>query len=263
MLSLTGTQMAIFVRMIKEKRFEKILLQLKSGNIVTYAQLAALLTVSEDTVRRDIEQLHHNGLLSKVRGGAIARHKNPLAFQDRSAYMSDEKQVIALKTQALLSSKDTIFMDGGTTICAVAEHFNINANYRVVTNNLALIPILQKFKGIDLIVLGGTYNRETQTNVGAGTCDQVTSFVADVYLMGTCAIAADTSVTASVKEDGEVKRAMLRAARNTIVLANSEKIGTWEHFKVCELEKIDTLITELASNDTKLDDFRQSKLRII
>jgi len=240
-----------------------ILARLKDGAQATYPNLAAELGVSEDTVRRDIEILHQNGLLSKVRGGAIARNKNPLTFQDRKGFLSEQKEVIALKVQPLLKPRTTIFMDGGTTVCAVAEHFNIDSSFRVITNNLALIPILHRFKNIDTIVLGGTYNRETQTNVGAGTFEQVTSYVADIYLMGTCAISGQMGVTAAVKDDGEIKRAMLRAAKKTIVLANSEKVGSSEHYKVCDLEKIHVLVTELASNDSRLDEFRRGKLSII
>lgn len=121
---------------------------------------------------------------------------------------------------------------------------------------------MHKFKNVETIILGGLYNRETQTNVGAGTVEQVSSFVADVYLMGVCAISADRGITAAVKDDGEVKKAMLRAAKKTVVLANSEKIGSTEHFKICDIVNVHALVTELASNDHRLDDYRNRKLSI-
>lgn len=249
--------------MVKEERFEKILAQLREGSIATYSVLANELAVSEDTVRRDIDQLHQNGLLSKVRGGAIARKKNPLAFHDREGFLNDEKQVIALKVQPLLKNGMTVFMDGGTTMCYVADNFSIDLSLRVVTNNMALLPMLKRFPKIEVIVLGGAYDRTIQTNVGAGTCEQVAYYVADMYLMGTCAISVENGITAANKDDGEVKRAMLKAARQTIVLANSEKLESWEHFKVADLEKVDKLITELPSDDAKLDGFRNKGFQII
>lgn len=70
--------------MLKEERFNHILTVIKKKGKANYESLASDLNVSEDTVRRDIESLHNNGLLLKVRGGAISLSKNPLSFQDRT-----------------------------------------------------------------------------------------------------------------------------------------------------------------------------------
>src|ERR1700750_1933223 len=104
--------------MLKEERFEIILSQLKEKNKVKFEDLASLLQVSEDTVRRDIDLLHRNGLLSKARGGAISREKDPLSFHDRQSFLTKEKDIIALKAQQFLKDGMTVFMDGGTTVCA-------------------------------------------------------------------------------------------------------------------------------------------------
>ncbi|WP_316803690.1 DeoR/GlpR family DNA-binding transcription regulator [Pedobacter nototheniae] len=249
--------------MIREKRFEHILASLKDARQISYQDMSNDLQVSEDTIRRDIDYLHQNGLLSKVRGGAIATDKNPLAFQDRTQFQSAEKETVAFKIQPLLKKGMTIFMDGGTTICAVAERFPSNSSFRIITNNQALVPILSNFKGIELIVLGGTYNRDTQTNVGTKTCEDAKQFVADLYLMGTCAISREYGVTAAIREDGQVKKAMLKGAKRVIILSSSKKIGKNEVFKVCNLEKVDAVVTELASNDRKLDELRYQDMKII
>lgn len=83
--------------MLKEERFEIILNELKNRKKVKFEDLAMQLNVSEDTVRRDIDALHRNGLLSKARGGAILREKDPLTFQDRQSFLTKEKDIIALK----------------------------------------------------------------------------------------------------------------------------------------------------------------------
>lgn len=249
--------------MIKEKRFEHIISSLKKLGSVTYAELSADLSVSEDTIRRDIDYLHENGLLSKVRGGAISRSKNPLSFQDRSNFKSTEKEIIALKVQPLLKDGMTIFMDGGTTICTVAEYFPTNISLRIITNNMAVVPLLSKFRDIELIVLGGNYNKDSQTNIGARTTIEAAEFVVDLYLMGTCAICKDFGITASIREDGAVKKAMLKGAKKVVVLSNSQKAGTNEPFVVCNLNEIDVIVTELPSDDPKLDELRFKNLKII
>lgn len=221
------------------------------------------LLVSEDTIRRDIDFLHENGLLSKVRGGAIPRDKNPLSFQDRADFQSTEKEIIGMKVQPLLKAGMTVFMDGGTTVCAVAECLPTNTSLRVVTNNIALVPLLSRFRNIEVIVLGGTYDRDTQTNTGARTCDEAAEFVVDLYLMGTCAISKDFGITAAIREDGAVKKAMLKGSKTVVVLSNSRKVGANEPFVVCSLQEIDVIVTELPSDNPKLDELRFKNLKIV
>ncbi len=249
--------------MIREKRFQHILSSLKNTGTVTYMGLSADLLVSEDTIRRDIDYLHENGLLSKVRGGAIPRDKNPLSFQDRTGLQSSEKEIIGMKVQPLLKSGMTVFMDGGTTICAVAECLPANTSLRVMTNNMALVPLLDRFPHIEIIVLGGNYDKDTQTNTGARTCAEAAEFVADLYLMGTCAISKDFGITSAIREDGAVKKAMLKGSKAVAVLSSSTKTSTSEAFVVCGLEQIDVLVTDLPSDDPRLDELRFKNLKII
>src|ERR1700682_2384555 len=96
--------------MLKEERFNHILKVIKKRGKVFYETLSEDLNISEDTVRRDIESLHNNGLLFKVRGGAISASRNPLSFQDRTLYLPEEKELIALKAQQLIKKGQTIFM---------------------------------------------------------------------------------------------------------------------------------------------------------
>ncbi|PTT01837.1 DeoR/GlpR transcriptional regulator [Pedobacter sp. HMWF019] len=249
--------------MIREKRFEHIISSLKNTGTVTYSGMSNDLSVSEDTIRRDIDYLHENGLLSKVRGGAISRNKNPLSFQDRTDFHSTEKEIIGMKVQSLLKTGMSVFMDGGTTVCAVAECLPSNTSLRVITNNIALVPLLAQFRSIEVIVLGGNYDRDTQTNTGARTCDEAAEFVVDLYLMGTCAISKDFGITSAIREDGAVKKAMLKGSKTVAVLSNSKKIGTNEPFVVCDLNRISVLITELPSDHPKLDELRFKNLKII
>lgn len=249
--------------MIKEERFEHILGLLKQKGKVAYDVLALDLKVSEDTIRRDIDLLHNNGLLSKVRGGAISIAKNPLNFQDRASYLSEGKQLIALKAQPFIKNGQTVFMDGGTTVCAIASHLPLDSNLRVVTNNMALVPILSKFRDIEIIILGGIYNRHTQTNLGAKTCEEARNYIVDVYFMGACAIQSKFGISSTFNDEAEVKRIMLANAKQTIALGNIEKINNTEPFKVCGLEDVNALITDLPSDDGKLDAYRSLGIRLV
>lgn len=249
--------------MIKEQRLKHILALLQSKELVTYEILAADLAVSEDTIRRDIEELHNNGLLSKVRGGAILRSENPLSFQDRKTYLQGGKDIIALKAQQLIKNGQTIFMDGGTTICAIAARLPINSILRVITNNQAAVPILAKIPGIELIILGGKYDRDTFTSSGAQAVEEAVKFVADLYFMGTCAIHEKFGITAALQTEGELKQAMIKSSLKTVALSNGEKLTSVEYFKVCDLDRIAALITDLSSTDPQLNEYRNLGFQLL
>ncbi|MHC0447603.1 DeoR/GlpR family DNA-binding transcription regulator [Flavobacterium sp. 3-218] len=249
--------------MLKEERFDKILKLLSRDEKVNYSGLAQELNVSEDTVRRDIEQLHNNGLLSKVRGGAIPILKNPLSFVDRASYQTDKKEIIALKAQQFIHDGQTIFMDGGTTNCSIAAKLPIGIKLKIITNNIPLVQVLSNHKNIEVILLGGIYNTQTQTTEGVKACEEIGLYIADIYLLGTCAVDSKFGVTASFFGDSGIKTAMSKAAKSIIALANEEKLNAAEPFKVCAIEKVAVLITDLASNDSRLDGYRRKETKIV
>lgn len=249
--------------MQKEERFDYILDKLNKKKKVDYKSLSKEIGISEDTVRRDIEVLYKNGLLSKVSGGAVIRTNNPLSFQDRSQHYSAAKDIIAIKAQQFIKRGQTIFMDGGTTICAIAARFPIDASFKIITNNMALLSVLAQHKNIEVTVLGGAYHKGMETNFGIQTYREVNNYMADLYFMGTCAIDQCEGITAGVSEEGEIKRAMLHNAMKTIAISNVEKLNSTFHFRVCDIEQINVLITDLPSNDARLDDFRNLGIELV
>jgi len=99
-----------------------------------------------------------------------------------------------------------VFMDGGTTIQVLTSILPKDAAFRVITNNVALIPILNTYKGIEIVVLGGYYNRITQTNVSQQTCTEAGMYQADIYMMGVCAVHSEVGITAAVLKMARSKK---------------------------------------------------------
>lgn len=249
--------------MLKEERFEIILNELADKKKVKFEDLAVQLNVSEDTVRRDIEILHRNGLLSKARGGAILREKDPLTFHDRKSFLTKEKDIIALKAQQFLKNGMTVFMDGGTTTLAVVNSMHLDIKIRIVTNNYSIASIIEKFNNVELILLGGSYERDLAVTSGLTTCYEASKYIADLFIMGTCAVDPEFGISAVSITDGETKKMMVQSSKKIIALASQNKLYQTEAFKVCRIDQVDTLITDLDSNSVELDAFRKSDLLII
>ncbi|WP_031527547.1 DeoR/GlpR family DNA-binding transcription regulator [Dyadobacter crusticola] len=249
--------------MLKEKRFSYILAKLQDKQQVGFAELSNELQVSEDTVRRDIDILSNNGLLMKVRGGAIPRSHNPLTFKERISYLKDDKEVIALKAQSLIRSGQTIFLDGGTSVFTLVSLLPTDIKLTVITNNTAIIPALSAYPGIKLILLGGIYFRESETIVGTQAIKMVMNFQADLYFMGVCALDVNKGVTASYMEEAELKQAMLQNSGSAVALSTFEKLETFESYRVCAIADLQCIITELDAEDPKLLPFRAEGVKVL
>ncbi|TLV03645.1 DeoR/GlpR family DNA-binding transcription regulator [Dyadobacter luticola] len=249
--------------MIREKRFAYILDRLKDDQEVGFAQLSSALNVSEDTIRRDIDALSNNGLLMKVRGGAIPRAHNPLTFKERIVHLKDDKEIIAHKAQPLIKSGQTIFLDGGTSVFTLVSLLPTDIKLTVITNNTAIVPALSAYPGVKLILLGGTYFKESETIVGMAAVRMVENFQADVYFMGVCALDIQRGVTANYLEEAELKQVMLRNSGISVALSTFDKLGTYETYRVCPIESLDYIITEMDASEEKLGLFRAAGIRIL
>jgi len=249
--------------MVKEKRLKYILEKLHNNEEVGFSALSIDLNVSEDTIRRDIDALANNGLLLKIRGGAIPRSHNPLTFKDRIGQWQDDKEVIAVKAQTLIKSGQTVFLDGGTSVYTLVSLLPTNIKLTVITNNTAIIPILSAYPGIELIILGGKYLKESETVAGFQAIKMVENFQADLYIMGVCALDVTKGVTASFMEEAELKQAMLRQSGMTVALSTFDKLETFEPFWVCPIGSLEYIVTEMDGQHEKFDPFKKAGVRIL
>jgi len=248
--------------MKKEQRFNYILDKLGQQKVVEFNALSIDLKISEDTVRRDIDELAKNGLLSKVRGGAIPRSENPLTFKDRIGYLSKDKEVIALKALRLISNGQTIFLDGGTSIYTLVSLFPTDIKLTVITNNVAIIPLLALYNGIKTIVLGGEYIKATESLCGLEAVKGAEKFRADIFFLAPCAI-DEKGITATYKEEAELKQAMIASSDQVVVLSNFNKLDTKDSYVVCRLEDLSYIITEEDLHCKEFDLYKKSGIIFI
>ena len=249
--------------MTKEKRFTYILKKLQDKSEVGFAELSDELKVSEDTIRRDIDVLANNGLCLKVRGGAIPRSHNPLTFKERVGILKDDKELIALKSQALIKTGQTLFMDGGTSVYTLVSLLPTDIKLTVITNNVAIVPALSFYSGIDLIVLGGKYLKESETVVGFQAMKMVENFQADVYFMGICALDPAKGVTANYMEEAELKQVMLNHSNVSVALSTFDKLETFESYRVCSIEDLDYIVTEMNPDNETFKLFHERGVKVL
>ena len=157
----------------------------------------------------------------------------------------------------------TVFVDGGTTIWAVVNAMPLDIRIRMITNNFSIVPLIEKFKNVELIFFGGNYEPDLAVTSGITTCAEVAKYNADIFIMGTCAVDPVLGVSAISATDGETKKMMVQCARKTIALASRNKLYKGELFRVCPIDSLTALITDLDSNDPELNPFRNRDLQIV
>lgn len=248
--------------MVKEERLQLILEQITKDNRVQLSEMSQMLNVSEDTVRRDIKELDLQGLLKAVRGGAIANSTIPQHYREREKYDISQKLRIAEKAIPFIKSGQTIFMDGGTSVLAVAELLPKDLKVTVVTNSFPVVSILEDHPSAEVVFAGGRLYKTAFTTIGQQAIDTVRNVRANIYFFGVSSIHT-IGLTARSYEDSLVKRAMAENASQIIALSTLQKIDTAEAFYICPITKVDVLITEAEPNHEKLQPYTDLGLTVV
>lgn len=249
--------------MLKEERFDFILNKLKVNRKVKLNELSRDLQVSEDTVRRDIELLSKNGLLLKVRGGAIPHSPNAHSFKERIHVSEQNKEIIAKKALDLLQPQQTILLDGGTTTYTLAALLPQDIAITVVTNNIPIASLLMEHPTATVILTGGKVFKDSQVTIGMEAIHLLQNVHVDICFIGVCSIHHEIGVSTVDYDEAEVKRVMIQSANRVIAVTTHEKIGTAESYKVCEIDVLDSIITDKDPNDKLFEPYRKLNIHII
>jgi DeoR/GlpR family transcriptional regulator of sugar metabolism len=230
--------------MLKEERLEYILKKLGLDKKVLSAELSKLLKVSDDTVRRDLNELALNGLIKKVHGGAVPKTSVPVNYNERSSYAEAEKHDIAEKALSFITANQVIIVDGGTTTLEVARLMPVSLKATVITNSIPVAMQLSDYPGINLILLGGAVLKSSKVSIGTEAIKTLEGIHADLTLLGITSIHPDIGLTVPDWEESKIKKKMVESSKKIIGLATSDKLDKADNYLVCNYEEIDILILD-------------------
>lgn len=249
--------------MLKKERQAFILHRLNLHNKVLSIDLCNEIGVSEDTIRRDLQELGDAGRLIKVHGGALSTAFNEVQFSPVNVYSQSQKAVIAGKAIQLIGSGMYVLTSGGTTILEMVRHLPMNLRATFMTGSIPVVNACLIYPHIDVVVVGDRLSKDSKLTVGADAIEQISRVNADLCFLGTNAIDVAHGITDNDRDVVQVKKAMVYSATKVACMTISEKLETYQPIPVCELKKIDYLITELDPGDKKLRPFVDAGITVL
>lgn len=250
-------------RVLVAERRALVLQSVGARRGVTVAGLAQDLHVSRMTIRRDLEALAREGKLARVHGGALPMSARPGAsFAQNVAYRFAEKDRVGAAAAALVRDGETILLDVGTTILHLARHLR-GRSLRVITANLGVLEVLQPETSIELILLGGVVNRHYSCLGGFLAEESLRQVRADRAFISASGIRHDLSVLDDTGVDVRMKRGMIGAAAEVVLVADSEKFGEVRPVRVCGPNEIAVLVTDRDAPEAILAAFEAAGVRVI
>ena len=228
------------------KRQNEILSLVKSRGACSIIELASQLKVSDETIRRNIKPLVHQGLIDKVHGGIVLNQRSEPEppFERRMNVRTEEKQIISELVAGIIKDGDSIMLDTGSTTAYVARALSGHSNLSVVTNCTEIARTLARGTTNRVHLSGGELRADDWATFGPSAIEFVRQFRVSFAILSIGAVNSSGEFMDYHLDEAEFSRAIIRQAKKTIVVADHSKFGSHNFVKVCNALEVDILVTD-------------------
>lgn len=253
--------------MMRSKRHEQILRATAETGQLSVTEAVALLGASQATIRRDFNQLTREGTVERVRGGIrMVHNQKMLPFAFREVRNLKEKLAIARHAVQLLKTGDVVFVDGGTTTLQLGEYL-LAKPLRIITNSVRLSAALESRSSnraaLEIFLTGGFLFPHSGLLVGPSAQAGLGQYHANWAFLSASGL-SEAGLFNDNEHVVESERVMIANADRVVVLADHSKIGKHAMCHICNLERIDILITDKNPlSDQLLDQLTRRNLETI
>ncbi|KZN29074.1 hypothetical protein N480_09915 [Pseudoalteromonas luteoviolacea S2607] len=230
--------------MLLAERHQLILEQLNIHGRITSVDLAKLLAVSEDTIRRDLNKLGELKLLRRVHGGALVLQEDTPDYFDRLNSPDPSKKRFIQPALAMLEAGQTIVIDSGETCRYLAQNLPANLPLTVVTGCPLIVQDLMQHPQVQVIQLGGRMFKPAMRTTGSSAIEMLKQIRFDLVFMGICAFHVKHGFCVNYFEEAEVLRATIEQADRTILMGPHDKLDKTMTYQIVPAQKIHHIITD-------------------
>jgi DeoR/GlpR family transcriptional regulator of sugar metabolism len=230
---------------LPDQRREAILRVLARDGRVVAAELARRLDVSDDTVRRDLDELAAAGRVRRVRGGALpAEADTPSRMVDRRELHTAEKARVAARAAELLADETVLSLSGGTTTLALARLLAADGRSRQILTTSPDVALALADAPGEVLLVGGRLEPDSRTTVGAEAVDAVRRVRPSVAVLGACSLHPAVGLTTYGAGEAEVLRAQAACAGRLMVATEGAKLGSTAANVVAAAGDVAQLVTD-------------------
>ena len=244
----------------RKKSIKEIITEKKS---VTVSELAKSFKVTEETIRKDLQQLEEDGFLTRTYGGAYISDgvENDVDINLREHIHIEGKQKIANTCVNFINNGDSIFLDASTTSLYIAENLK-SKRLTVTTNSIKIVQHLADNPNIKLIIIGGRIEHPSMSALGRNAEWNINNYFFDAAFISCRALSMVHGITDSNELQAEIRKIAIEHSNQTFLVADYTKFDRTAFTKICDYKSINTLIVDknlspewqsfLQSNDINL-----------
>ena len=232
--------------MLAIERRNEILARLTANGKVIVSELAKDFDVTEETIRRDLEKLDHEGLASKTYGGAIAKHTSSvdLPYNVRESVNVDQKLTIADRICDMIRDGERLMLDSSSTALYITKKIKSKKNLTIITNSVKILLELADKSDWTVLSTGGLLKNGALSLTGSSAEKMISTYHVDTAICSCKGIDTDMGITDSNEKDSLIKRAMFASAERRILALDAEKFDKKSFVRVGGFRDIDVLVTD-------------------
>ena len=226
-------------------RHAEIIQMAKDNGRVLVEELATHFAVTPQTIRKDLNDLCDQRLLSRIHGGALFPSGiDNMQYESRRKIAAEEKEAIGVAAARIIPDNASLFINIGTTTEAVSQALLDHQGLMVITNNINVANRMRVFPSFEVVISGGVVRGSDGGVVGEAAVDFIKQFKVDYAVIGASAIDHDGALLDFDFREVKVAQAIIANARNVILVADSTKFERTAPVRIGHLSQVDTFITD-------------------
>lgn len=225
-----------------ERKIQLLNIVSKEGRI-SVTQLSKLIGVSQVTIRKDLDELSAKGLISREHGFATALNNDDLSTRLARNYCLKSK--IAKLAASDIKDGEVIMIESGSTCALFAEELAKTKMFsRIITNSVFISNFIRNYVNVNITLLGGEYQKESQVNIGPLTTLCASQYKADKIFIGTDGFDGEVGFTGINIMRSDTVQNMAKSASKIIILCDSEKFSDRGLVKLFDLKQVHMIYTD-------------------